>query len=126
MKKWIPLGAFLSGLSVILGAFGAHSLKAQLTEKKMAVFHTATQYLYYHSLALIVVGVLAMQMGEQYSKKLNLCAGFFAAGILLFCGSLYVLTFDGPRFFGPITPFGGLCFIIGWFTLAWTFLKKKV
>ncbi|MFQ5445187.1 MAG: DUF423 domain-containing protein [Nitrospinales bacterium] len=124
MKKWISLGAFLSGLSVILGAFGAHSLKAQLTEKKIAVFHTATQYLYYHSLALILVGILIMQMGENYSKRLNRSAAFFVAGIVLFSGSLYVLTFDGPRFFGPITPLGGLSFIIGWFTLAWTFLKK--
>ena len=127
MRLWVSLGAFLGGLGVVLGAFGAHSLKNRLTEQKLTAFHTATEYLVIHSLALILVGILAAQMGnaDPHFKKLNRVGLFFVAGILLFSGSLYVLTFGGPKFFGPITPIGGLSFIIGWFTLAFTYLKKN-
>ncbi len=120
---WISLGAGLAGLSVMLGAFGAHSLKAKLTEKKLATFDTATDYLGYHALGLITIGVLMCVLNEEVRLKINRSARWISAGILLFSGSLYVLTFDGPRFFGPITPLGGLCFMIGWFTLAYTLFK---
>ena len=121
---WVSLGAGLAGLSVLLGAFGAHSLKAQLTEKKLATFHTATDYLGYHALGLIAIGILMLVLDEEIRSKLKRSARWISAGILLFPGSLYVLTFDGPRFFGPITPLGGLCFMIGWFTLAFTLLNQ--
>ena len=121
---WVSLGAGLAGLSVLLGAFGAHSLKAQLTEKKLATFHTATDYLGYHALGLIAIGILMLVLDEEIRSKLKRSARWISVGILLFPGSLYVLTFDGPRFFGPITPLGGLCFMIGWFTLAFTLLKQ--
>ncbi len=121
--SWISLGAVFSGLSVVLGAFGAHSLKAQLSEQQLATFHTATQYLGYHGLAILLVGILALQAGEAGGKTLKKVAVWFTVGIALFCGSLYVLALGGPRFFGPVTPFGGLCFIIGWFTLAATMFK---
>lgn len=124
MKIWIQLGGILGGLSVIMGAFGAHSLKDHLTQQKLAVFQTATQYMFFHSLALVLVGILALQMAEPDRKKINRAGKFFTAGILLFCGSLYILAFDGPRFFGPITPLGGLAFIIGWFLLAFSQPKK--
>jgi uncharacterized membrane protein YgdD (TMEM256/DUF423 family) len=121
---WIALGATFGGLSVMLGAFGAHSLKAVLTEKKLAVFQTATQYLGYHALALILLGVVCLIIGAPDNKALKKSGIFFTAGIILFCGSLYGLTFDGPRFLGPITPLGGLSFMIGWFTFAWTMHKR--
>ena len=121
--SWISFGAGLAGLRVMLGAFGAHSLKARLTEKKLATFHTATDYLGYHALGLIAVGILMLVLSEDISAKLKRSAQWISAGILLFCGSLYVLTFDGPRFFGPITPLGGLSFMIGWFTLAVSLFK---
>ena len=120
---WVSLGASLAGLSVLLGAFGAHSLKAQLTEKKLATFHTATDYLGYHALGLIAIGLLIYVLSDEISAKLKRSARWISVGILLFSGSLYVLTFDGPRFFGPITPLGGLCFMIGWFTLATCLFK---
>jgi uncharacterized membrane protein YgdD (TMEM256/DUF423 family) len=120
---WVSLGAGLAGLSVMLGAFGAHSLKALLTEKKLATFHTATDYLGYHALGLIAIGILILVLNEELRTKLQRSARWISAGIVLFSGSLYVLTFDGPRFFGPITPLGGLCFIIGWFTLAVSLFK---
>jgi uncharacterized membrane protein YgdD (TMEM256/DUF423 family) len=120
---WVSLGSGLAGLSVLLGAFGAHSLKAQLTEKKLATFHTATDYLGYHALGLIAIGILMIALNDEIRTKLQRSARWISAGILLFPGSLYVLTFDGPRIFGPITPLGGLCFMIGWFTLAISLFK---
>ncbi len=116
--NWISLGSGLGGLSVLLGAFGAHSLKDRLTEQKLATFHTATDYMGYHALALILLGILCILFGEAGAKALKKVGIFFSAGIVLFSGSLYALAFDGPRFFGPVTPFGGLSFMIGWFTLA--------
>ena len=122
---WISLGAGLAGLSVMLGAFGAHSLKARLTEKKLATFHTATDYLGYHALGLILIGFLIYALNDETIKKLKRSAIFISIGILFFCGSLYGLVFDGPRFLGPVTPLGGLSFMIGWFTMALTLLKAR-
>ena len=122
---WVSLGAVLAGLGVLLGAFGAHSLKAQLTEKKLATFHTATDYLGYHALALMAIGILMYTLNEKIAPKLQRSSYWISSGILLFSGSLYGLVFDGPRFLGPITPLGGLCFMIGWFTMALTLLKAK-
>jgi uncharacterized membrane protein YgdD (TMEM256/DUF423 family) len=122
---WASLGAGLAGLSVMLGAFGAHSLKPRLTEKKLATFHTATDYLGYHALGLIFIGILIYLLHVDTARKLNRSAIWISIGIVLFCGSLYGLVFDGPRFLGPITPLGGLCFMIGWFTAAYNIINKK-
>lgn len=122
---WASLGASLAGLSVLLGAFGAHSLKARLSEKKLAAFHTATDYLGYHSIGLIALGILIYLIKGETGRKLKQSAIWIGAGIVFFSGSLYGLAFDGPRFLGPITPLGGLSFMIGWFTMAFTLLKAK-
>ena len=122
--NFITIGAISGCFVVILGAFGAHSLKDHLLGQKLAAFQTATQYMATHSLALLLVGVLSLQLGEKYETKLKKVGGFFTVGICLFCGSIYILVFGGPKFFGPITPLGGLSFMIGWFFLALTFLKK--
>lgn len=124
MRQWILLGGILGGLSVMLGAFGAHSLKAVLTEKSLATFHTATQYQFFHSLALVLVGLLAHQLGEGNNSKVIKAGWFFLTGIVLFSGSLYWLALGGPRVLGPITPLGGLSFMIGWFLLAFSIPKK--
>ena len=124
MKFWITLGGLFGGFSVILGAFGAHFLKDHLPEQKLAAFQTATQYMATHSLALLFIGALSLQLGDIYEAKLRRVGFFFSAGILLFCGSIYILTLGGPKFFGPITPLGGLSFMIGWVFLALTFFKK--
>lgn len=123
--RWASLGGGLAGLSVMLGAFGAHSLKAHLTEKKLATFHTATDYLGYHALGLIFIGILIYLLRGDTARKLNRSAIWISIGIIFFCGSLYGLVFDGPRFLGPITPLGGLCFMIGWFTATITLLKAS-
>jgi len=125
MRLWIMLGGILGGLSVMLGAFGAHSLKNVLTEKSLATFQTANQYQFFHSLALVLVGLLAAQLGDERNGKVIKAGWFFLAGIVLFSGSLYGLALGGPRFLGPLTPLGGLSFMIGWFLLAFSIAKKQ-
>jgi uncharacterized membrane protein YgdD (TMEM256/DUF423 family) len=124
MRLWIMLGGIFGGLSVMLGAFGAHSLKAVLTEKSLATFQTANQYQFFHSLALVLVGLLAAQLGDERNSKVIKAGWFFLAGIVMFSGSLYWLALGGPRVLGPITPLGGLSFMIGWFLLAFSIAKK--
>jgi len=124
MRLWIKLGGILGGLSVMLGAFGAHSLKERLTEKSLATFQTGVQYQFMHSIALILVGLLMLSLGEESNKRLNRSGWFFAIGILLFSGSLYSLALGGPRWLGPVTPLGGLSFMIGWVLLAFSLPKK--
>jgi uncharacterized membrane protein YgdD (TMEM256/DUF423 family) len=124
MHLWIKLGGIFGGLSVMLGAFGAHSLKASLTEKSLATFQTGVQYQFMHSLALILVGILAMQFSDEHQKKIQRPGWFFLAGIILFSGSLYSLALGGPRWLGPVTPLGGLSFMIGWVLLAFSLPKK--
>ena len=121
--SWIAIGSGLAGLNVMLGAFGAHSLKTRLTEKKLATFHTATDYLGYHALGLIAIGILIFVLQGETAKKLKRSAIWIVVGIVFFCGSLYGLVFDGPRFLGPITPLGGLSLMIGWLTLAINLFK---
>ncbi len=124
MRLYIGLGALFAGIAVLLGAFGAHSLKAVLTAKQLATFQTGVHYQFIHSLALVLIGVLGTTANPPLDEKLKTPGKFFIAGILLFSGSLYALALGGPRFMGPVTPLGGLCFMIGWFTLASRFLRK--
>jgi uncharacterized membrane protein YgdD (TMEM256/DUF423 family) len=74
-------------------------------------------------MGLIGIGILMLVLNKEIRAKLKRSARWMSTGILLFSGSLYALAFDGPRFFGPITPLGGLCFMVGWFTLAYSLLK---
>ena len=71
MKRWIGIGSLFGGLSVMLGAFGAHSLKGQLAPEKLSAFKTATYYMGAHALALLLVGVLTLQLGQAYDDKLK-------------------------------------------------------
>ncbi|TMO05262.1 DUF423 domain-containing protein [Pseudoalteromonas sp. S327] len=96
-------------LSVMLGAFAAHGLKSRLTEYSLGVFKTAAEYQMVHGLALIAVAILI-----KWGINLTMAGGFFIGGTLLFSGSLYLLALSGMKWLGPITPLGGLCFIIGW------------
>ena len=96
-------------VDVVLGAFAAHGLKSRLTPEMMAVFETGVRYQAYHALGLLF---LAAVRGPQSA------AWCFVGGIILFSGSLYVLALTGIRWFGAITPVGGLLFIAGWLLLA--------
>lgn len=122
MFNFVFLGAINMMLAVILGAFGAHGLKSRLTTEQLAWWHTGVEYHAYHALGLLLIGLLLIPhapalAGVRYSGWL------LQAGILVFSGSLYAMALGAPRWFGAITPIGGLAFIAGWGLLAWTALK---
>ncbi len=110
------VGAINAMLAVVLSAFGAHALQGVLSARAMTVFQTAGDYQFYHSLALVFVALL--QTSYPNSRKLKWAAIFFALGLLLFSGSLYLLSLSGIRWLGMITPLGGVSFIAGWLMLA--------
>lgn len=101
-----------AALAVALGAFGAHGLKARLSSEMLAVWQTAVQYHAWHALGLLAVGFLSPSIWSKVA------GGLLAAGIVLFSGSLYALALGAPRFFGAVTPLGGLAFILGWLAFA--------
>ncbi|MCC5885738.1 MAG: DUF423 domain-containing protein [Gammaproteobacteria bacterium] len=111
----LMLGALLAALGVGFGAFGAHGLKARLGAS-LATWETAVFYQLIHALAIVAVAVLIRSGAEL--PGLRSIGWLFCVGILLFSGSLYVLALGGPRWFGPITPLGGVAFIAGWLWLA--------
>lgn len=105
-------GALFALLAVMAGAFGAHGLRAQVSARALEVFQTAVTYQVYHALALVLVALLTAF--GIHRRLLTLAAGFFLAGILLFSGSLYLLVLTELSWPGPITPVGGVCFMVGW------------
>jgi len=110
-------GAVSAALSVALGAFAAHGLESRLAADMLAVFQTGVQYQFYHSLGVILIGLIA---ATRTPATLTTAAGLvMLAGILLFSGSLYLLTTTGLSTLGIITPFGGMAFIVAWLLLAW-------
>src|SRR2546421_6680444 len=109
------VGAILAFLAVGLGAFGAHALRTRLTPEMQAVFETGVRYHMYHSLALLVVGLILGRMGGWL---ISLAGWLFVAGIVLFSGSLYLLAITGVTALGLLTPIGGLAFLAGWACLA--------
>ncbi|OYV75177.1 MAG: hypothetical protein B7Z66_13920 [Chromatiales bacterium 21-64-14] len=115
-RTFLFLGALNGLLAVVLGAFGAHILKARLSADLMAVYHTANEYHFYHALALLLIGIVALQFPE--SRPLKWAGWLMLVGIVLFSGSLYLLAVTGTRWLGAITPLGGLAFIAGWLLLA--------
>jgi len=114
-SAWFVMGAIAAGVAVILGAFGAHSLKSRVDPELLVVFETGVRYQMYHALALLAVGLARVHWP---TAVISLAGWFFLAGILIFSGSLYLMTATGERWLGAITPIGGLAFIIGWVLLA--------
>ena len=126
---FVMTGTFLAGLAVILGAFGAHGLKKIVPPETVTTFQTGVQYQMYHALAMIFVGMLIEKADSGMMKWAGIC---FIIGILLFSGSLYLITLlkakntVGLSGIGIITPFGGLFFVAGWlmmFIAVWKSLK---
>jgi len=120
-KTFLITAAFFGALGVALGAFGAHGLRDKVSEYILGIFDTAVKYQFYHMFALLAIGILF----QWYNNAWLLWSGrLFIAGIILFCGSLYALTYllvrenEGMKWLGAITPFGGLCFIGGWICMA--------
>ena len=110
---FLRLGALLAGLAVGLGAFAAHGMKAHYDAAALQTFETGARYQMYHALALLACGTLAGQ-----GHRTTAAGWSFVAGILLFSGSLYLMTWTGLRWLGAVTPFGGVAFLIGWLLLA--------
>jgi len=116
--NWSMTGAILLALAVILGAFGAHGLRARLDDYSMGVYEKAVFYHFLHALGLLVVSILPRTGTFPESTAATVCA-VLLAGIVIFSGSLYLLAVTGNRMLGAITPVGGLAFIVGWLLLAW-------
>lgn len=110
-KLMVMLGALYGFVGVAVGAFGAHALRSRLTPELLAVWRTGVEYQFWHALTLIAVGLLAL---VRPGPLLNAAGWSFAAGVLLFSGSLYALCLSGVRVLGAVTPFGGLLFLVGW------------
>ena len=120
----IAYGALSAGIGVALGAFAAHALRELLSPEAAVVFDTGVRYQMYHSLALLATGLAGRFWGNERPAAFVNAARLFGAGIVLFSGSLYVLSLSGLAWVGAITPVGGLCFIAGWFTLFVTVIKR--
>jgi uncharacterized membrane protein YgdD (TMEM256/DUF423 family) len=115
-KLFIILGSCSGMLAVVFGAFGAHALKDRLDDYGMGVFETAVQYHFYHTFALLAVGIIALS--QPQSVMLKSSGWLFLIGLLIFSGSLYLISLTGMRWLGAVTPLGGLAFIGGWACLA--------
>jgi uncharacterized membrane protein YgdD (TMEM256/DUF423 family) len=117
-RFFIIAGAIMGLLAVALGAFGAHALRGHFEANPALAenYQTAVQYHFVHALALLAVGLVYQQWG---SSSLPLAGYAFLAGLLLFSGSLYLLSLTGQRWLGAITPLGGVGFLLGWALLAW-------
>lgn len=119
-SRWIGVAALWMAVAVTLGAFGAHALEERLTETDhLEAWRTGVRYHAWHALALLAVGLL-----QERGRVGNLPAWCFLLGSLLFSGSIYGLSLDGPSFLGPITPLGGLLLIVGWVALGVSALRR--
>lgn len=126
-KTYLITAGVLGALSVILGAFGAHALKSRMAPEALDIFETAVKYQFYHVFALLAVAIISQFIPGSLLTWSGRC---FIAGIILFSGSLYLLSYfkmngnTQMNWLGAITPFGGLCFIAGWLLLAIVAVKN--
>lgn len=126
-RRIILTASLFGGLAVILGAFGAHGLKSLISADAIAVWAKGVEYQFYHTLALLFLSTFA----RFRTKLVDIAYYCFTIGIVLFSGSLYllstreVLQLSIVNFLGPITPIGGLFFITGWFFLFLAALKNR-
>ena len=114
---FMAAAAILAGLSVAAGAFATHALKEKLTENALTIFEKGAKYQMYHALALLLVALLILN-NSTAPTYLNIAGFAFIVGIVIFSGSLYVLSLSGIKWLGAITPIGGAAFLIGWGSLA--------
>lgn len=115
MVNWIAIAAINLAIAVALGAFGAHGIKSMVNAQQLEWWHTATLYLFIHALGLLLVGLLI-----RLSITTQTTAWLLQAGMIVFAGSLFAMTLGAPRWFGAITPIGGVLMIAGWAWLAVT------
>ncbi|MBU2978885.1 DUF423 domain-containing protein [Alteromonas sp. C1M14] len=120
MRRFAIIGAVAALLAVIFGALGAHALKTVLSPAHLSAFHTAVNYQMYHGLALLILAVTNNYTASKFAK---LAGYFFVSGILLFSGSIYLLTLAKWTLVGPVTPIGGVCLMVGWICLILGLVK---
>ena len=113
MLNWISIAALNLAIAVALGAFGAHGLKAIVSSQQLEWWQTATLYWFIHGLGLLLVGILI-----RLNYMTQTTAWLLQIGVIIFAGSLYAMTLGAPRWFGAITPIGGVLMIAGWLWLA--------
>lgn len=119
-RRLIMIGCIVAGIGVAAGAFGAHMLKSILEPPMLAAYDTATRYQMYHAFGMVLVG-MAIRVYDD--RRLAIAGWLFAMGMLLFCGSLYGIALAGLKWLGPLTPLGGLTFILGWGIFGWRVWK---
>ena len=122
-KLFLLCGSAFAGLGVILGAFGAHALRKFLDPAMLSAWQTGVLYQMIHALALIILAVLVRDTPDKVFVYAGYC---LIAGILLFSGSLYLLSTTGLRIFGPVTPIGGIAFIVGWILFFTASLRSEL
>ncbi|GKS09470.1 DUF423 domain-containing protein [Paenibacillus chitinolyticus] len=122
MRLFMMLGSVNMFLAVALGAFGAHMLKTKISADMLAVYQTGVQYHMIHAVGLIAIGLAADRLTQNQSL-VNASGWAIVIGIILFSGSLYVLSLSGIKVLGAITPFGGVAFLAGWVMLAIAAMK---
>ncbi|MBA6243717.1 MULTISPECIES: DUF423 domain-containing protein [Psychrobacter] len=120
MLNWIGIAAINMAIAVALGAFGAHGLEGRVSTQQLEWWHTATLYLFVHALGLLLVGLL---IRLKYITQTT--AWLLQIGIIIFACSLYAMTLGAPRWFGAITPIGGVLMIVGWLWLAVSAFRLK-
>jgi uncharacterized membrane protein YgdD (TMEM256/DUF423 family) len=120
-RKTLTIAGVLIALATACGAFGAHALKSHLAPDRLQVYETAVRYHFLHALGLLAIGVL---LRTTDGELLRWSAALVLTGIILFSGSLYLLTFGAPRFVGIVTPLGGLALIVGWMLFAITVVHR--
>ena len=121
-RRCLAAGAILMALGVMLGAFGAHALQAQLTPRQLASYQTGVQYQMLHAFGLMIVGIVGQVAGV--TPRLRWSAWLMVAGLVFFSGSIYLMTAGAPRSLGMVAPVGGISFMAAWALLAWQALSK--
>lgn len=122
MKLFLAIAAISGALAVLLGAFGAHMLKQTVSSELLEVYKTGVQYQFYHTFALLAVGII----GRQYPSGILKWSGYlFIAGTAIFSGFLYLLAITGIKALGMIVPIGGLLLVAAWICLLMHILKFK-
>lgn len=119
---WLSVSALNLFCAVLLGAFGAHGLKNIASEQQLTWWATATDYFFYHALGLLALSII-QRTTPFFPIKLSFIS--IQTGIILFCGSLYIMALGGIKNFGMITPLGGFFMMLGWLSLAFYALKYR-
>ena len=122
MKLYLIAGSLFAALAILFGAFGSHALKEKLSFEELEIYDIATRYLMFHALGIFGIGILGYQVPSQI---LIIPFSLMAFGILIFSGSLYLISLIGYKKLGMVTPIGGLALIISWIMLAYNIYKQS-